>query len=108
MKKEKGFVFTLDSIAAVGMILILASLFVLSSSISEKRTDLFELTDKTISDQAIMNFYFGKEVHDSLSIDKNFSACADYHIYDPDNGLGIRDGPETLKIKVLKICGGIH
>lgn len=87
---NKGFLFSLDAIAAIIIIITLIGVWSISMQVNENKNVISSL-DRQSHDAAIIAFYTANDVSELLTPppdDKEFGACNKYYEYSvPDDSL---------------------
>lgn len=78
--KEKGFIFSVDAMGAVAIVVVLAIAWVMY--VHHETGMALEQRHKTAQDRALVNLYMGIEENQDLNINKETSVCKKYFYYD--------------------------
>ncbi|MFH1752132.1 MAG: hypothetical protein ABH821_04315 [archaeon] len=82
----KGFIFTLDALLALGIIIIASGIFLMGYSVIEEKTSVFDYYKEKASDDVITYFYSGNDLDSIASVyDSSFKGCSMEYYYKPNN-----------------------
>ncbi len=103
---RKGFIFSIDGLFAILLIIILGELFIAYYSVEEGRSQAFESAEAAASDAAIVGFYLNKGVGDFAGLSEGIPTgseigkCSVKYVYS-------YDGSSQGSIEENKFCKGI-
>ena len=86
MRNTRGFIFTIDAIMALVIIMILAGGLVVHYQNMESQPGVYQKSFENSRDDAMVNFYMGSDAQENFGV--NLSSCYTYYTYNPDNGSG--------------------